>query len=75
MERASDVAHLQLAQQQGRIVVTQDADLLRLHAAGISHAGIVYTSQRTPVGTFIRGLVLVFEALDPSEMQNEVQFL
>jgi predicted nuclease of predicted toxin-antitoxin system len=36
---AEDEAHLALATQQGRVIFTQDADFLRLHATGIEHAG------------------------------------
>lgn len=39
MLEAEDEAHLALATQQGRVIFTQDADFLRLHATGIEHAG------------------------------------
>lgn len=42
---ASDEEHLAFARREGRTVFTQDDDFLRLHAAGIEHAGIVYTRQ------------------------------
>ncbi len=35
---ASDEQHLALARGQQRVVVTQDADFLRLHEQGIEHA-------------------------------------
>jgi predicted nuclease of predicted toxin-antitoxin system len=39
---ASDEAHLVYAWVQARVLVTHDADFLRLHAAGAEHAGIIY---------------------------------
>lgn len=30
------------AREQGRVLITYDPDFLRLHAAGMAHAGIVY---------------------------------
>ncbi len=57
------------------MLVTQDADFLRLHSAGLRHAGIVYAPQGTPVGTFIRGAMLVHLLLDADEMIGHVEFL
>lgn len=42
---ASDDEHLQRATGDGRVLVTQDRDFLRLAAAGVRHAGIAYASQ------------------------------
>ena len=75
MMGATDVAHLELAARQRRVIFTQDEDYLRLHAQGVSHVGIVYSPQRTPVGEVIRGLMLVYHLLTPTEMRNHVEFL
>ncbi|MFN8453831.1 MAG: DUF5615 family PIN-like protein [Anaerolineae bacterium] len=72
---ASDVAHLALATDQGRVIFTQDDDFLRLHATGINHSGIVYAHQRTPVGEVIRGLMLIYQVLDITDMERHVEFL
>jgi hypothetical protein len=72
---AEDEAHLALATQQGRVIFTQDADFLRLHATGIEHAGIVYVPQHTPVGYILRGLMLIYEVLEPEDMKNRLEFL
>jgi len=72
---APDADHLTLAMRQGRMVFTQDADFLRMHAAGAQHAGIAYASQQTPVGGIVRGLMLIHQILQPREVENHVEFL
>ena len=72
---ASDQEHLTLAREEERVVFTQDDDFLRLAAAGFDHAGIVYAVQHTPVGTIVHGLMLIYEILEPKEMQNHIEFL
>lgn len=75
MVEAPDEEHLVLAINQGRVIFTQDADFLRLHAAGIEHAGIAYAPQQTPVGPLVRGLVLIYQVLEPEDMRNHVEFV
>lgn len=72
---ADDIAHLALASREERVVVTQDADFLRLHAAGVPHYGIVYAPQQTPVGSILAGLLLIYQLLQAEEMVNRVEFL
>ena len=72
---ASDQEHVARARQEGRVLLTQDDDFLRLHSKGAQHAGIVYAPQRTSVGDIIFGLMLIREVLDPDDMQNHVEFL
>lgn len=76
LSAASDEEQLAFARSHDRILVTRDADFLRLHQSGRRHAGIVYVRQRgRSVGEIIRGLVLLWELLTPEEMQNHVEFL
>jgi len=75
MRGVSDEEQLSLAANQGRVVFTQDADFLRLHASGIDHSGIVYAHQQTPIGEMMRGLMLVCQVLDANEMRNHIEFL
>jgi predicted nuclease of predicted toxin-antitoxin system len=61
---------------QGRVVFTHDRDFLRLHAAGIPHAGIAYSDKDSKsIGEMIRGLILLWEVLEADEMQNRVEYL
>ncbi len=75
MMSASDEAHLALALREGRVLFTQDADFLRLAAAGVPHAGIVYARQHTPLGTVLQGLMLVSQILSAEEMLDRVEYL
>jgi predicted nuclease of predicted toxin-antitoxin system len=73
---ATDEQQLAYSSDSGRVLFTQDRDLLRLNAAGVAHAGIAYCDQDTKsIGALIQGLVLIWELLEPSEMVNRVEFL
>ena len=72
---ADDDQHLELATREGRVVFTQDADFLRLHAAGFPHRGIIYTPQHTSVKLILQGLMLIHDVLTPEDMANHVEFL
>jgi len=75
MMGASDEEHLVFAMTQGRVIITQDDDFLRLHAKGVKHGGIVYAHQQTSIADIIRGLMLIYQVLDSRDMQNHVEFL
>lgn len=73
---ADDPTHLAYANAEGRVLVTHDADFVRLDAAGVEHAGIAYCHQRKrSTGEMIRALVLIHECVSAEEMQGEVEFL
>jgi hypothetical protein len=72
---ASDVALLGFARTGGRILITADADLLRLHAAAVPHAGILFTPPDAAIGLLIGGAMLIAEVLSAEEMVNRVEFL
>src|SRR5215470_13378081 len=75
MRAVEDNQHLELAAREGRVVVTQDADFLRLHAARVPHRGIIYTPQHTPIRSILQGLMLIHDVLAPEDMINHVEFL
>jgi predicted nuclease of predicted toxin-antitoxin system len=71
-----DESHLAYCRAQARVIVTHDTDFLRLHATGASHPGIVFCPQQArPLGELIRLLALIWEVLEPGEMQNHVEYL
>ena len=74
--QASDDEHLAFARNQGRAVVTQDTDFLRIADAGHDHPGIVFcAAQSRTIGEIIRGVHLIWEVLESEEMQNHVEYL
>ena len=72
---ASDGEHLQRAQDERRVIFTQDHDFLRLHAAGADHAGIAYARQGASVGRIVRGLMLIHQVLDADGMIGQLEYL
>jgi hypothetical protein len=72
---AEDEEHLAYATREGRVVMTQDADFLRLHAAGSQHRGIAYAPQQTPVRYLIQMLTLLVDVVTPEQMVNHVEYL
>ena len=73
---AEDREHLAFAVGAGRVVITQDADFLRLHTEGVPHAGIAFWRQQNrTIGEVLRRLVLIHAAMSPDEMTNRVEYL
>jgi hypothetical protein len=74
MLSATDEEHLARARPRPR-ALHAGPDFLRLHAAGLAHAGIVYAPQGTSIGDIIRGLMLIHQVLEPDDMKDHVEFL
>ena len=73
---ASDPEQLAYVNRDGRVIVTQDTDFLRLAASGHNHPGIAfYLAGTRSVGDIIRGVRLIWELLEPSEMHNRIEYL
>lgn len=73
---ADDQTQLAFAAASGRVLVTHDADFLRLDAEGVAHAGIVYCPQgELPAGEVQRRLALIHDLLTPQEMAGRIEFL
>jgi hypothetical protein len=73
---ASDVDQLAYCLREGRVIFSYDDDLLRLAASGVPHAGVAYCHQRKRrIGEIVRGLVLIWERLDPADMAGQVKYL
>lgn len=72
---ATDEEQLAFATANSRVIVTRDADFLRMNAAQAGHAGIAYVRPGMTVGDIVRALMLVFEVLEPEEMVDRVEYL
>jgi hypothetical protein len=57
------------------VLITADADHLRLHAAGVPHADILFAPPDAPIGLLIGGAMLIAEVLTAEEMEKRVEFL
>ena len=51
----SGTALLAFSRAHGRVLITADADHLRLHAAGVAHAGILFAPPDAAIGLLIGG--------------------
>jgi predicted nuclease of predicted toxin-antitoxin system len=70
-----DLEHLTRACAGGRVLVTQDADFVRLHRSGIPHCGIIYAPGWTTIGAFVHSLMLIHDLLDVDSMANRLEFI
>ena len=71
--RESDWFHLQRASALGRVLCTQDTDLLKLSKIVDQHAGIIFGYEtKHNVGEWVKFLRLVHGAGTPDEMRNTV---
>ncbi len=76
MLTTEDAAQLAYALKEGRVIVTHDADFLRMDARGVEHAGIAYCHRSAhSVGEIIRTLMLICEVLEPEELKGRVEYL
>ncbi|MCI0640742.1 MAG: DUF5615 family PIN-like protein [Gemmataceae bacterium] len=77
---ALDPEILQRATDLGRVLFTQDEDLLRegslWQQSGKSFAGIIYVHQlKMTIGQIIADLELMAKVYDPADMLNRVEYL
>lgn len=76
LQGASDDEQIAFSRKENQVIFTQDRDFLRLHDAGVNHAGIVYCAKGScSISEIVRGLLLIWKVLDPEDMQNQVEFL
>ncbi len=78
--RLDDEMLLRRSTELGRILFSQDADLLRLAASfqrlGIEFTDLLYVRQlRLSVGQVVEDLDVAAKVLDPEEIANRIEFL
>jgi predicted nuclease of predicted toxin-antitoxin system len=72
----SDEEQIAHCSKQQRILVTHDADILRLAASGTSHSGIAYCHIRQlKTGTLILKLLALAARVTVAEMKDRIEFL
>ncbi|MEM9161500.1 MAG: DUF5615 family PIN-like protein [Cyanobacteria bacterium P01_F01_bin.4] len=73
---SSDESQLSFIQSESRVLFTHDSDFLKLHSSGVDHPGIVYSVLGSrSIGEIVKGLVLIWEILEPTDMTHHVEFL
>jgi predicted nuclease of predicted toxin-antitoxin system len=61
---------------ESRVVVTHDDDYLRCHHEGQPHAGVAHCAQQIrSIGELVEALLLIYEAMTPSEIAGQVRYL
>lgn len=76
LRMSSDEVQFNFAIANGRIMVTHDADFLRLAHEFPDHAGIAYCHKELrSVGEVIRMLRLMYDVLEPVEMRGHIEYL
>lgn len=71
----ADETHLQFASSQGRAIVTQDTDFLRLHKSGIPHFGILFAHHTKKLSEIVHGLIRIYQMKSEKDMKNHVEYL
>jgi len=79
-DRLADPDLLDRATSLGRVLFSQDQDLLAeatyRQTAGVPFAGVIYARQRrVTIGDCVRDLELIASVSDPSDLVNRVTFL
>jgi hypothetical protein len=76
LRSSDDLDQLSFAEREGRVLITQDSDFLRLAGEGRPNCGIAYyvPGSRT-IGEIISRLVLIHAILDSDEMNGTIEFL
>lgn len=71
-----DEEQLVYAAAQGRVIVTSDADFLRIAASGREHPGIIfYPAQARSIGHVINHVHLLWELDETDKMRNHVEYI
>ena len=72
---ADDIAHLEFALRENRVLVTQDSDFLLYHAQGRPHAGLAFFRNGAAVGYIIAELLMLHAVMAPEEMRDRLEYL
>ena len=75
MRGQSDEEQLAFAQREGRVLITCDTDFLAIAKGNLPHAGIAFAHHKRSLGDVIRAITLIYEVLDPAEMNGQVEYL
>jgi hypothetical protein len=72
----TDINHLQRATEMERVLVTHDADFLRLDAEGIQHADIAFAKHYgSSIGGIVKALIDFHATTGAEDIKGRVKFL
>lgn len=79
LQQADDEVLLETATREGRLLLTNDADFLRIHArwmkAGREHSGIIFWRQDLGIGVAVRRILQYALRTSPADAAKTVHFL
>ena len=71
-----DADQLEFARSERRVIITRDADFLRIAAGTADHPGFAFCHQGSrSLGAVIERLILIYEVLSADEIAGRVEFL
>ena len=70
----TDVELLRAASQQGRVLVTQDRDFIRLATTQTPHAGIILVQRSLSIGEYVEYLDLIARVTESDEIRDRLIF-
>lgn len=75
LKGAGDDRQVAHALSTGRVLVTRDADFLRMHGRNVPHGGIVFVTGNRSIGEILRGLVVLHQVVPDGAMRGRVEYL
>jgi predicted nuclease of predicted toxin-antitoxin system len=76
LQSSDDEHHFRRARSEGRVIVTDDTDFLRLASVATDHPGIVFCRRNQhSMGEIIQFLLLVHGVYEASEMHSRIEFV
>ncbi len=74
MRTQPDLVQHTYARNESRVIVTRDADFLRIASRDTNHPGVVFWSQTSrSLGEIIENLILLYEVFTAEEMNGRVE--
>lgn len=72
----ADTEQLAFARRERRVIITHDADFLRMAGRTADHPGVAYWHQTAKgIGEIINRLILIYEVLSADEIAGRVEYL
>ncbi|MFI5202315.1 MAG: DUF5615 family PIN-like protein [Candidatus Kapaibacterium sp.] len=75
LRSTSDTTQFEFAQLEERVIVTKDADFLRIASDRWNHAGILFCKPDAGIGEIVLGCIALDSALSQAEMRGCIEYL